>query len=255
MKVIETCQKSPHSYNLSDIPGFTNWCASWVDRGVDAIEIGNEWNHYPFWDSAPNVDYGVQAKIVDAAIKAIRAKSAKVIIITSGFSPESSPNLPQEAIGKLLEGSDGSIKSRATYIGHHPYAYNCTSVLSCNYPERRDWNTFLATQDVRQAATSRGAIQPIVFTEIGGPSGGGQRSQDGVAYSTETQRQLFEEYIAGIQLMRSGGTPIEFFLWHTIRDGESFTNPAEEHFGLFDKDWNIKPAGWVVAGQASKPWQ
>ena len=51
-----------------------------------------------------------------------------------------------------------------------------------------------------------------------------------------------------------GGTPIEKLIWISLQDGMNVTIPVEASFGLYDKDWNLKPAGQVVKDQASKPW-
>ncbi len=255
LKVRQTCQKAPHSYTKADASSFAAYCASWVDKGVDAIEIGNEWNHEPFWNNpSPNGDYTVQANIMDATVKAIRAKSAIIPIITTGWSSGTSPNLPYEAIGKVLDASDGTIKTNATYIGNHPYAYNCDSPLLCDYPNRRDWNAFLGTKDVYAQAAIRGFAKPIWFTEIGGPSGGGKNLYTGADFTKASQKLLFEQYIQGIIQMRNAGYPIDNIFWISIQDGQNATTPAEEYFGLYDRNWNIKPAGTVVKNQSSQAW-
>jgi hypothetical protein len=100
------------------------------------------------------------------------------------------------------------------------------------------------------------------MTELGGPSFGGidqdgkeiVRLGDGRPFTQETQKIMYEEYIAGITNMRSSGVPIDLLMWHTIKDGEASTNVTENSFGLYDSNWNLKPAGWVVAAQAAKPW-
>ncbi len=257
IKVIESCQKTPHEYSLADIPSFTDWCGNWAFSGVDAIEIGNEWNHAdPFWQKNPVGDYSVQAKIHDATIKRIRALSPTMPIITVGWSSEDSPNLPNEAMGKMLAKSDGTIKNQASYIGHHPYAYNCSSVLDCGYPNNVHDSNFLASQDVYAAAAFSGLKKPMAFTEIGAPSGNGsiKRLGDGVVFSKTTQYITYKEYLAGIALMRAKGTPIGLILWSTIKDGEAATNILEQSLGIYDSNYAIKPAGLLVACQASKPW-
>ena len=175
-------------------------------------------------------------------------------ITNAGWSSESSPNLPQEAMAKSLDRSSGSFKTKASGIAHHPYAYNCDSPLQCNYPARKDWNAFLATQDVYAEAKNRGFDKPIWFTELGGPSGNGTNLYTGQPFTTASQAQLYKDYIAGIALMRSSGVPINIVFWHTTQDGQSATNSLELTFGLYDANWNIKPAGQVVKDQAAKTW-
>lgn len=254
LKVLQDCQKGDHTYTLADLGSFVSYCAAWVDRGVDAIEIGNEWNHIPFWLPAPDSTYALPAAFFDYTAEAIRQKSATIPIMNSGWSSETSPNLPQEAMAKSLDRSNGKFKVNGSAIAHHPYAYNCDSPLKCDYPARKDWNAFLATQDVYNEAKIRGFDKPIWFTELGGPSGGGFNLYNGQAFTTASQAQLYKDYIAGMALMRAGGVPISIVFWHTTQDGQSFTNDLEKTFGLYDSNWNIKPAGQVVKDQAAKTW-
>lgn len=260
LKVVESCQKTPHTYTASDIQAYAAFCASWADRTgsarVDGIEIGNEWNnHNPFW-SPSDTSYATQAAFFDATAAAIRAKpnSDSLIIISSGWSPEASPNLPQEATAKSLDRSNGNFKKYANGIGLHPYSYNCDSPLACGYPGRRDWNTMLAAQDVYNAAKARGFDHPLYFTEVGGPSSGGTNLYTKQSFTLASQKQLFIDYIAAINQLRSAGVPIGIVFWGTIQDGQNSTQPVEDSFGLYDANWNIKPAGQVVKDQSSKAW-
>ncbi len=299
LKVKQSCQKTVpsnldsingvskrvHGYGTFDIANFASYCASYVDKGVDAIEIGNEWNHEPFWYrmlnasdtydkwQKPDGDYTLQAQLVDATMASIRAKSATLPIVTPGWSSDSSPRLPWEAMGQLIEKSNGNIKKYGSYVAHHPYAYRCNALmapdnttadivndvnkvspLQCEYPRRRDWNNFLLIQDVYNNAKIRGYDKPIWLSEIGGPSGNGTNDWTKQPFTLASQAALTREYIDGIRRLRGLGYPIDQINWMTIQDGQSATIYAEETFGLYDKDWNIKPAGQVVKDQASKPW-
>ncbi len=257
IKVIETCQQTvngKHTYSSSDVFPFAQWCASWVDRGVDAIEIGNEWNHEPFWVPKPNGNYSLQALLSDVTTQAIRDKSATIPILNSGYSPESSPDLPQQALGKLLDASNGQFKTKANRIGHHAYAYNCDSPLKCEYDTGKPYNTFLQTQDLYKVAKQKGFDHPVIITELGGPSGNGTNEYTGKPFTPATQQQLYQDYLCGLALLRGGGIPIDLAFWHTIRDGESSTNAAELTFGIYDANWNLKKSGELVKAQAALPW-
>lgn len=252
LKILWVCQKSPHTYYESDITAFANYCADWVNYKVDAIEIGNEWNHVPFWQANPTGDYSLQAKITDATTNAIRAKSSSIPIMNAGWSPEATPNSPSEAMAKLLDAAP-AFKQKGTNIAHHGYAWNCsTGVLACGYPERKDWNAFLGTQDVYAAAKARGFNKGVWITEIGGPSSGTGIS--GVVFTQATQAQLYRDYITGIKQMRAAGTPIDVIFWHTIQEGQSFVSGDNPTFGIYDTNWGLKQAGQVVKDQASQAW-
>jgi len=259
LKVLQACQKGGHTYSgtTTDVASFATYCASWVDKGVDAIEVGNEWNHMPFYNyngtGSPDATGASQARYFDATVAAIRAKSATIPVMNSGWSPESSPRLPQEMMDKTLANSDGRMKQGST-IAHHGYAYNCDSPLRCAYPNRRDWNTFLATQDVYAAAKARGYDRGVWLTELGAPSGNGTNLYNGTAFTAASQEQMYKDYLTGIAQMRSAGTPIQVVFFHTIKDGQSATNAAEQTFGLYDLNGVLKPAGAVVKNQAALAW-
>ncbi len=260
LKILWVCQKgsngSVHPYADADVAAFATYCAAAVDKGVDAIEIGNEWNHLPFYaynGGAPDSTFKSQAKFFDATTAAIRAKSSTITIMNSGWSPESTSLAPVEAMVKTLDNST-TFKTKANAIANHPYAYSCDSPLLCGYPGRKDWNAFLATQDVYAAAKARGFDHPVWMTELGGPSGNGTNAYTGAPYSLQTQAQLFKDYFVGIGNMRSAGVPFGVIFFHTAQDGQSATIAVELTFGAFDKNWVIKPAGQVLKDQAVKAW-
>lgn len=267
IKVLQSCQKTPHSYTSADISSFASYCASWVDKGVDAIEIGNEWNHAPFWGVWPNGNYSLQAQISDATSTAIRAKSTTIPIMNSGWSPESQDlhplDIPQQAMARLLVAST-TFKNYGSIIANHPYAYNCDSPLKCSYPTRKDWNALLATADVYQAAKANGYDRSVWMTEIGGPSGGINPSSatgdcfrnayTNQCFTVDSQRQLFVDYITGINQLRASGTPIEIIFWSSLVDGASATNSLEQTAGAYYSNWGIKPAGQVILDQVNKAW-
>ncbi|MBX7101354.1 MAG: DNRLRE domain-containing protein [Myxococcaceae bacterium] len=257
LKVLWACQNSRdgHSYADFEVQPYASYCAGAVDLGVDAIEIGNEWNHEAFykWNGGgPDSTYASQARFHDAVTTAIRARSATIPILNSGWSPESSPNTPTEAMAKLLDHST-AFRQQGTHIANHPYAYSCDSPLRCDYATHPEWNAFLQTKEVYLAAKARGFDRPIWFTELGGPSGKGT-FWGGQAYTTATQAQLFKDYLTGVANFRAAGVPVDVIFWHTVQDGQSATNAVETTFGLYDASWNLKPAGQVVKDQASKPW-
>ncbi len=260
LKVLWVCQKGAgsngHAYYDSDISAFAAYCAAAADHGVDAIEIGNEWNHNPFYmynNVAPDSTFVSQAKFLDATTAAIRAKSATIPIMNAGWSPEAGGLSPSQAMAKVLDNST-TFKQKATLIANHPYAYSCDSPLRCDYANHPEWNAFLQTQVVYSNAKARGFDHPVWMTEIGGPSGNGNNPWNNTPYTQASQAQLFKDYIAGVGVLRGQGVPVGVLFFHTIQDGQSFTNSVEQTFGAYDANWNIKQAGQVLKDQASKPW-
>ena len=73
-------------------------------------------------------------------------------------------------------------------------------------------------------------------------------------FTLDTQRQLFADYIAGIQQMRAAGTPIDLIFWSSLVDGASATNALEKTSGAYNSAWTVKPAGQVILNQVGQPW-
>ena len=262
LKVLQACQKSGKTYydNATDITNFANYCASWVDKGADAIEIGNEFNHMPFYNyngsGSPDSTFISQAKYTDATVNAIRAKSSTIPIVNAGWSPEPSPRDPPTAMDKLLANSNGSFATKASGIAHHPYQYDVGPYGG--------YYAFWLTRDVYKKASARSFDKPVWLTEIGGPSATG-------SYTLSTQAQLYKDYISAIGQMRTGTSkydtvtstannivkvPVSIIFWHTIKDGQSSSMPGtrEDYFGLYDSNGALKPAGQVVKTQAPIAW-
>ena len=292
IKILQSCQKpatsiptaiwgqnATHKYDGSttDVSNFATYCAGWVDKGVDAIEIGNEWNHFPFFDSDPTTHmpdstFTLQAAYTNATTNAIRAKSSTITILNSGWSSESGLLDQRTATTSILTKPDTSFKSKATGLANHPYQYD-TGVYG------GPW-AFWKTEGVYGNARDNGFDKPVWLTEIGGPSALSRTltSCGGIVinFTPATQEQLYKDYIAGIKLLRGGtGTvqfnglcgstkldltkavPIKMIMWSTLNDGASdasIKGGIEEHFGLYDINGNIKPAGLVVKNQSTQLW-
>ena len=276
LKVLQACQKPAisgiHNYNGSstDISSFASYCASWVDKGADAIEIGNEWNHMPFYNfnntGSPDSTYVSQAAYTNATTNAIRAKSNTITILNAGWSPEPSPNDPPAATTKLLSSTDASFKSKATGIAHHPYQWDI-GPYGGNY-------AFWQTISIYNNAKTAGYSKPVWLTELGGPSTGSLTTGCGTfTYTEATQAQLLKDYINAIKQLRigsdtinfnacsgtlklSGAIPIETLFWHNL-DGVDATNTFEKSFGLYTNGTStgtIKPSGAAFQYQAAQLW-
>ena len=259
LKVLQACQKSGKTYydNATDISNFANYCASWVDKGADAIEIGNEWNHMPFYNysgtGSPDSTFISQAKYTDATVDAIRAKSGTIPIVNSGWSPEPSPRDPPAATTKFFSNSS-SFKTKATGMAHHPYQWDVGPTGG--------YYAFWQTQDVYKNAKALGFDKPVWLTELGGPSNGSKTiGTTTYTYSLASQEKLYSDYITGIKQLRAGSggrantvVPVDLIFWHTIKDGQSATSVIEQSFGLYDLSGAIKPAGTVVKNQAAQAW-
>ncbi len=254
LKVLETCQMQDRTYPISKIGEFATYCASWVDKGVDAIQIGNEWNNSDFWQPQPTGDYTKQAQFLDLTSAAIRNKSSTIPIMNAGWSPGGSPNAPYDAMLNVLNKSNGTFANNASAIATHPYAIDCDDVTHCGYPTHRDWNPFMNSKDVWYNSVSKGFNKPVWFTEMGGPSANGNNNWTGEAYTQTFQKNLYLQYIFGTAYLRSQGVPVEALFWHSIQDGQSSLSAKDYYYGLYDKNWNEKEAAKVVKDMSSKPW-
>lgn len=253
LKVLQVVQIAGHRYDdptkNAGLAGFALECAR---RGCDAIEIGNEWNHAPFWQ-APSVTIMppvAQAVLSLQVATSLRATFPALPIITNGMSPEADPLNPWVWWPQFLD-SDVTGHQRVQWdgIGLHPYVY---PELATTNPVQ--WNPYKQVSTIIDAARARGLRANVWATEVGAPGFATNAPVvRGVALTEDRQRQCYEAYVATVHAHEQNGVRFPVTCFATMFDGQSVTTAVEQGLGLRRADGTRKPAWAVVRAFALEP--
>ena len=242
LKVLQCVQLAGHKYAATDLPALQTFALACLDAGVDALEIGNEFNNSPFFQPhtlPPNLAAGLTIGIA----KAIRAKNQTIPIITNGLSPAATPWAPYEYWPAFWD-TDPANHLTAGYTSAaavHPFCYPENPVTTTNPA----WNPWYQITTIRQQLATRGAPAPIWFTEIGCP---GTNVNPPVirnivcdeAKQAENTKLYLDQY-------RKIGKPGEPLFIATMFDGQSVSVPGpEEYLGLIRADGTSRKPSWQV---------
>lgn len=246
IRVIQAVQIAGHRY---DDPiannALSTFAVDCVRAGVDCLEVGNEWNHAPFW-MAPTVSTMppvAQARLSTSVAMAVRAVFPTATIITNGVSPEADPLnpwtwLPQfwtaDLANHLVAGWSG--------IGLHPYCY---PELATTNPAQ--WNPMAQIPTILANARSNGIVAPIWLTELGAPGFATNAPVvRGVALTEQRQVDCYAAYVQMIRNHESAGIRFPAVTFATMFDGQSQTTSIEGGLGLRRADGSRKPVWDLV---------
>lgn len=212
---------------------------------VDAIEIGNEWNHKPFWLAPPvsAMPPLAQAQLSIAVAKAARSAMRSVPVITNGMSPEADPLNPWTWWPQFLSADlTGNQAIKWDGIGLHPYCY---PELATTNPAQ--WNPLKQVPTILADSKARGIIAPVWLTEMGAPGFATNAPViRGIALTEARQADCYRAYFDVMRAQEATGIRYPLAAFATMFDGQSATTSVEQGLGLRRADRTKKEAWTVV---------
>lgn len=249
LKVLQCIQKVGHTYTTNDAEPLTYFALQCAGLGIDALEIGNEWNHNPFM--SPNLlPPTLQATLTSYIAPRVRAQYPQLPITTTGMSPAGGNYTPHLWHPAFLD---------ATPLAHEGAGYTAQALHPFVYPEdpcgligHPEWNPWWALPIIRDAMTARGLNQPVWFTEVGCPGDPtGQTVIRNIRCDETRQAFVTSQYLKQWQTLGQPGEPIFIA---TAYDGDSVSVPGPENYlGLIRADGTKKPAWQIVHDHAALP--
>lgn len=220
--------------------------------GCDVIEVGNEWNHQPFW-TAPL--YSVMPPLAQARLsidiaRGVRAVSTTIPVITNGLSPEANAQNPYLWLPPFWNAYLAEHRTVGwSGIGLHPYCY---PELATTNPVQ--WNPLRQVPTILADANALGLALPVWLTEFGAPGfATGAPTVRGVVLTEAQQAINFRAYIDGIKALEATGIRFPVACIATMFDGQSQTTAVEGGLGLRRADGTRKEAWAVVRQWALEP--
>lgn len=246
LKVLQAIQKASHTYTLNDCEPLTTFALDCAATGIDALELGNEWNNTPFM-SPNNLPPTLQATLSAYIAPRVRAQYPNLPIITNGMSPAPGDYTPHIWWPQFFDATPLAHKGAGyTAQALHPYVYPEDPCGLIGHPE---WNPWWALQMIRDSMKTRAFTQPIWFTEVGCPGDPtGQTVIRGIVCDEARQAFVTSQYLKQWQTLGKPGEPIFIA---TAFDGDSVSTPGPENYlGLCRKDGTKKPAWQIVHDHA-----
>lgn len=256
IKVLQSPQVNGKAYK-SDATFVAQWRQFVADcvsvAKVDALSLGNEWNHLPFWTSPTSTDPNnaartipqfpptTQALLTWNGAQAARAVNPMIPIATPGMSPESSVLNPYTWWPTFFNCDKANLAAAAlTAVDIHPYVW--PEDPSTNPYQ---WNPGLQTPDIARAAQANGMSGEIWYGEIGAPgypAGTTIPTVRGYVLDEARQQVCYTGYFRLIRSHEAAGIRVRNIMWTTIFDGQSVSVPGpEEYFGIIRRDGTKKP--------------
>lgn len=256
IKVMQSPQITGKKYP-ADATTLANWekfCADCAGISkVDALSVGNEWNHLPFWQSPTSTDPNSAARTIPqwtpktqalfawrGAIAA-RKVNPTLPISTPGMSPESSVLNPYTWWPAFFD-ADKANMTAAKFTAADVHAYVWPEDPSTNPYQ---WNPGLQTPDIAKAAQARGMSGEVWWSEIGAPgypAGTTIPTIRGYLLDEARQAACYKGYFTNIRNMEAAGVKLRNIMWVTIKDGQSVSAPGpEQYFGVIRADGTKKP--------------
>jgi len=219
---------------------------------VDAIEVGNEWQHKPFWLAPPVTTMPplAQAQLSIAVAKAVRGCVRSVPVITNGMSPEADPLNPWTWWPQFLSADlTGNQAAKWDGIGLHPYCY---PELATTNPAQ--WNPLKQVPTILADSKVRGVVAPVWLTEMGAPGFATNAPVvRGIALTEARQAECYRAYFEVMRSQEATGIRYPLAAFATMFDGQSATTSVEQGLGLRRADRSKKEAWNVVRAFALEP--
>ncbi len=217
--------------------------------GLEAIQVWNEPNHYPFVQKVDVPQYTNMLKLTFDAVKSVDWAAG---IVAGGLSPA-----PDDPTGKDMSpttflngiyfwGGKGYFDA----VGHHPYSFPCSPLTEAS------WNAYQQTLNLRWVMAWNGdGAKRIWGTETGTPTG----SQVGTCAtsaqgksSTEPVQALYAAQ-AVLRWTKEWGSFTGPLFWFQIRDNGTNQSVIDDNFGLVRRDYSEKLAFGTFQQLAAMP--
>ena len=256
IKVLQSPQISGKKYS-ADATTLANWekfCADCVSISkVDALSVGNEWNHLPFWQSPTSTDPNNAARTIPQwtpktqalftwrGAAAARKVNATIPIATPGMSPESSVLNPYLWWPSFFDADLANMTAtKFTAVDVHPYVWPEDPSMN-----PYQWNPGLQIPDLVKAAKARGMSGEVWAGEIGAPgypAGTAIPTVRGYLLDEARQQVCYSGYFKVIRAHEAAGIRYQNIMWVTVKDGQSVSAAGpEQYFGVIRADGTKKP--------------
>jgi hypothetical protein len=249
LKVLQCIQKAGHAYTATDGDTLYRFAQQCVTTGIDALELGNEWNNPAFF--TPDEHPPHLAPILTSYVGGLLRQTYPLLpIITNGMSPRPLDQTPHLWWPTFWDNNPaGHYAAGYTAQAIHPYVYPEDPCGLIGHPE---WNPWWALPIIRDAMTARNVHQPVWFTEVGCPGDPtGQTVIRNIVCDEQRQAFVTSQYL---KQWRTLGHPDEPIFIATAFDGDSVSVPGPENYlGLCRKDGTRKPAWQIVHDTAALP--
>lgn len=198
--------------------------------GIDAWEIWNEPNHYPW--VRPTVDTTGYAQLLRATYPVIKAADPTTTVVTGGMAP--APNSPAgedvTPLTFLQRIYDAGAGGYFDAVGMHPYSFPHSPFLD------KEWNAFTQVRFLRTEMVVRGdGHKKIWATEAGAPTGTSDRSV-GDAGQVQQVKDYMQAWHEGYKEFAG---PL---FWFQHRDSGTDRADWHQNLGLLRHDGQPKPA-------------
>jgi hypothetical protein len=249
LKVLQCVQKAGHTYTATDGDALYRFAQQCVATGIDALELGNEWNNPAFFK--PDEHPPHLAPILTSYVGGLLRQTYPLLpIITNGMSPRPLDQTPHLWWPAFWDNNPaGHYSAGYTAQALHPYVYPEDPCGLIGHPE---WNPWWALPIIRDAMTARGiSTQDIWFTEVGCPGDPtGQTVIRNIVCDEQRQAFVTQQYLKQWKTLRHRNEPIFIA---TAFDGDSVSTPGPENYlGLCRSDGSRKPAWQIVHDTAAQ---
>jgi hypothetical protein len=213
--------------------------ARYASDRVQAWEIWNEPNIPSFWSPRPDAD--AYARLLKAAVPALRATRPDAYIVSAGLSPaytDGTSIAPVDFVRRLY--AAGAMRG-VDAVGIHPYSATELPLK----PRTESWNTFLQMKVVHDLMTANGDGHKQVWgTEFGVATGSSRNS------TSEAQQAAM--ITQGYARLADGSWPwLGTLFAYSLRDSGTDLADWQSNFGLRRYDGSPKPA-WTAFTSAMR---
>ena len=221
----------------------------YAPRGVTTWEIWNEPNT-TFW--LPRPDPPVYAKLLRAAVTAIKEKDAAATVVLGGLAAVRTDGEHVSQVDFVSRVCRDGAVGLVDAVAYHPYTY--PYLASYQAPQGTPWSRIdQGPSNIRDTLRDCGSPEtPVWITEYGAPTGGpGTAATNDPGSITDRTTHVTEGLQARIAtdaVVTAAHNPdVGAFFWYSDRDLGTSPNSNENFYGLRRADGSRKPAFAALA--------